>query len=509
MAKAITVVGLGSGDENQLTLGVLRRLTAADAVYLRTEDHPVVPYLKGQGIACSSFDHIYEAQSSFEDVYEAIAAELLRLAAETDKQVVYAVPGHPFVAERTTLLLRERCAAAGISFEAVGGESFLDQAFARFGFDPIEGFQLLDASSLSMSVLNPRLHTVIGQVYDMYTASDAKLALMELYPDEHTVWVGHALGVAGSESMTAVPLYELDRLTGYGNLSLIYVPPTQADAVINKTFPRLHEIVRILRSPEGCPWDREQTHQSIRKNLIEETYEVLETLDDDDPDAMCEEMGDLLLQIMLHAQMEEETGSFTAYDVIAGLNEKLLRRHPHVFGSRDADNSEEALARWEEVKAEEKRQKGLKPEALSALHGVPRDLPGLMKAYKLQKKAAKVGFDWDRMEDVLAKVEEELAELKAELGLPAEAGASPSAAVAPERQVEELGDLLFALVNLARFLSCDPEEALSRTNRKFVRRFTYVEEKLRERGLKPADATLEEMERYWQEAKTLSPEEAL
>ncbi len=491
MAKAITVVGLGSGDENQLTLGVLRHLTAAEAVYLRTEEHPVVPYLKEQGIACSSFDSVYEAQSSFNDVYETIAAELLRLATEEDRQIVYAVPGHPFVAERTTMLLKERCAAADIPFEAVGGESFLDQAFARFGFDPIEGFQLLDATSLSMSVLNPRLHTVIGQVYDMYTASDAKLALMELYPDEHVVWVGHALGVAGSESMMEVPLYELDRQTGYGNLSLIYVPPTEADAVINKTFPRLHEIVRILRSPEGCPWDREQTHQSIRKNLIEETYEVLETLDDDDPDAMCEEMGDLLLQIMLHAQMEEETGSFTAYDVIAGLNEKLLRRHPHVFGSREADNSEEALARWEEVKAEEKRQKGLQPEALSALHGVPRDLPGLMKAYKLQKKAAKVGFDWDRMEDVLAKVEEELAELKAELG------------ESQDRQEDELGDLLFAIVNLARFLSCDPEEALARTNRKFVRRFSYVEKKLREAGKEPADATLEEMEHYWQEAKTL------
>jgi tetrapyrrole methylase family protein / MazG family protein len=496
MAAAITVVGLGSGDENQLTLGVLRRLEEAGTVYLRTAEHPVVRYMEGRGVRLHSFDSIYEAKPSFEEVYETITSELIRIASEENRLVVYAVPGHPFVAEKTTKLLKERCPAAGIAFQAVGGESFLDQAFARFGFDPIEGFQLLDASELSLSVLNPKLHTVIGQVYDTYTASEAKLALMELYPDEYPVYVGHALGVAGSEEMQEVPLYELDRLSGYGNLSLIYIPRSGDAALTNRTFGRLHEIVRILRSPEGCPWDREQTHLSIRKNLIEETYEVLETLDDDDPDAMCEEMGDLLLQIMLHAQMEEETGSFTVYDIIAGLNEKLIRRHPHVFGTHGAEDSEEALARWDEVKAEEKRKKGMDPEQLSALHGVPRDLPGLMKAYKLQKKAAKVGFDWDKLEDVFAKVEEELQELREETG---PEGTS-------DRQEAELGDLLFAVVNLSRFVKCDPEEALARTNRKFMQRFSYIEEQVRLRGGKLEQTSLLEMENYWQEAKKLLQE---
>lgn len=493
MAASITVVGLGSGDESQLTLGVLSRLEAAGTVYIRTSDHPVVAYLQEKrGITFSSFDRIYEAHDSFEAVYEAITAELLELARSGEKPVVYAVPGHPFVAERTTALLKERCAVEGFSFEAVGGESFLDQAFARFGFDPIEGFQLLDASSLDLAVLNPRLHTVIGQVYDMYTASEAKLALMELYPDEHRVYVGHALGVAGQESIIQVPLYELDRQEGYGNLSLIYLPRSVEDGLENRTFGRLHEIVRILRSPGGCPWDREQTHQSIRKNLIEETYEVLETLDDDDPDAMCEELGDLLLQIMLHAQMEEETGAFTVYDIIEGLNRKLIRRHPHVFGEKAAGNAEEALVRWDEVKAEEKRKKGLAPETLSALHGVPRDLPGLMKAYQLQKKASRVGFDWDKLEEVLAKVEEELEELRSEAG-----------GTDKEAQEAELGDLLFAAVNVARFIDCDPEEAIARTNRKFVQRFSYVEEQVRLRGGQLEQTSLIEMEQYWQEAKKL------
>lgn len=492
MAATLTVVGLGSGDDNQLTLGVLRKLENARRICLRTAEHPVVRFLQERGLAFETFDRLYEAHSDFGSVYEAIATELIGLArGEAEGEVVYAVPGHPFVAERTTKLLKERCPEAGIGFGVIGGESFLDQAFARFGFDPIEGFQLLDAAELSPRALNPQLHTVIGQVYDGDTASDAKLSLMELYPDEYPVWVGHALGVAGQEQLLQVPLYELDRIKGYGNLSLIYVPRSDDPALANRTFGRLHEIVQILRSPEGCPWDREQTHLSIRKNLIEETYEVLETLDDDDPEAMCEEMGDLLLQIMLHAQMEEETGSFTVFDVIQGLNEKLIRRHPHVFGTSGAEDADEALVKWNEVKAEEKRRKGLDPEKLSALHGVPRDLPGLMKAYKLQKKAAEVGFDWEKVEDVFAKVEEELQELRAEMG--------PDGT--KENREAELGDLLFAVVNLARFLKTDPEEALARTNRKFVQRFSYIEEQLRLRGRNLEQTSLLEMETYWQEAK--------
>ena len=168
----------------------------------------------------------------------------------------------------------------------------------------------------------------------------------------------------------------------------------------------------LFRSPEGCPWDREQTHESIRKNLIEETYEVLETIDEDDPDHMKEELGDLLLQIMLHSQMEEELGTFNVFDVIEGLNDKLIFRHPHVFGDKNANDAEEALRNWESMKAEEKRRKGVKPEQLSVLSGVPRDLPALMKAYKIQKKASKVGFDWDNAKDCIDKIHEELGELQ-------------------------------------------------------------------------------------------------
>jgi len=491
MTAQITVLGLGTGDPDQLTLGVWRKLQSAERLFLRTERHPVAEWIRGNGVGYETFDALYERESTFEDVYEEIARTLMRHAADGG-EIVYAVPGHPMVAEKTVQLLRERCPEAGIPLRVGGGESFLDQAFSRFGFDPIDGFQLLDATDMRSDRLNPRIHTLIGQVYDAFTASDVKLTLMDVYPDDYLVMVGHALGVSGSERIETVPLHELDRVEGYGNLSLIWVPRTESDAVLNRTFDRLHEIVAILRSPEGCPWDREQTHASLRKNLIEETYEVLETIDDDDPDAMCEELGDLMLQVMLHSQMEEETGAFTVYDVIRGLNEKLIRRHPHVFGDREAEDADEALANWQSIKDEEKRSKGIEPKRQSALDGVPRDLPALMKAFKLQKKAAAVGFDWPNAREVLEKLDEELGELREAMD-----GNDPA------HTAEELGDLLFVVANLARKLKIDPEDALTGANRKFVERFQYIENGLRLRGKDFDQTDLLEMESLWQEAKQI------
>lgn len=503
MAKPLlTIVGLGSGDPDQLTLGVWRRLQAAGRIYVRTEQHPVMSLLQENAIAYSSFDSLYEQYESFPEVYEAIAEELINEALKSAPNsqdpaanaatgaLIYAVPGHPMVAERTVQLLRDKCEAAGIELQIIGGESFLDQAFISLGVDPVEGFVLLDAAELRPALLQPQLHTLIGQVYDTFTASDVKLTLMECFPDDYEVIVCHALGVKGEQRMQRVPLYEIDRLEEYGNLSLIYVPRSDDASLRNRTFERLHEIVAILRSPDGCPWDREQTHQSIRKNFIEELYEALEAIDNDDPAGMQEEFGDIILQVMLHSQMEEETGAFTVFDVIQSLNEKLIFRHPHVFGDRNASNSEEALGNWEQMKAEEKRIKGTDANRISQLDGIPPDLPALMKAYKLQKKAAKVGFDWDELEPVLSKVEEELQELREAID-----------SKGREEQASELGDLLFAVVNTSRFIHADPEEALSRTNRKFKERFAYIEEQLRISGKNFDQTDLTEMDRWWEEAK--------
>ncbi|WP_125666571.1 nucleoside triphosphate pyrophosphohydrolase [Paenibacillus baekrokdamisoli] len=506
MKPTITVVGLGSGDPDQLTLGIWRRLQAVPHRYVRTAEHPMMSLFKEHDMLYKSFDSLYEQLDSFPDVYAAITEALIQealLLAASDAaddsgsahahEIIYAVPGHPMVAERTVQLLRERCPEEGIDLTILGGESFLDQAFTRLGFDPIEGFQLLDASDLKASLLRPELHTVIGQVYDEYTASDVKLTLMERLPDDYTVIVGHSLGIAGEEQILAVPLYELDRTPGYGNLSLIWLPRSTDETLRNRSFERLHEIVAILRSPEGCPWDREQTHLTLRKNFIEETYEAIEAIDNDDPDNMCEEFGDVILQVMLHSQIEEEVGSFSVYDVLQALNEKLIFRHPHVFGDLGANNSAEALQNWEQMKAEEKRRKGIDPTKASQLDGIPPDLPALMKAYKIQKKAAKVGFDWDDIKPVLDKIDEELVELR-------EAIESKDA----EEQASELGDLLFAAVNASRFIHADPEEALARTNQKFKKRFEYIEQQLRISGRTFDQTDLIEMDKFWEEAKKFS-----
>jgi len=490
MKPTIIVAGLGSGGEDHITLGVWRRIRETPRRYVRTSSHPAVRKLAGDGLDFRSFDHLYEQLDSFPEVYERIADELIRLAREDGGTILYAVPGHPMVAERTVRLLRERCAGAGVGLEIVGGESFLDQAFVRLGFDPIEGFQLLDASDVKPSLLRPEIHTVIAQVYDRLIASDVKLSLMERYPDDHPVTIGHALGVPGEERIETVPLHELDRLETYGDMTLVWLPKSDDPMLRNRSFDRLKEIVEILRGPNGCPWDREQTHRSIRKNFIEETYEAIEAIDNDDPAGMQEELGDVLLQVMLHSQMEAENGTFDIYDVIQSLNEKLLFRHPHVFGEVGAANADEALANWERMKAEEKRRRGL-PERSSVLDGIPRDLPALLKAYELQKKAAKVGFDWPDIGPALDKVGEELRELRDAIASGRDR----------EAQAQELGDLLFAAVNVARFIGADPEEALARTNAKFGRRFAYIEEQLKQSGRTFDQTNLEEMDRWWEEAK--------
>ncbi|MFB3817755.1 MAG: nucleoside triphosphate pyrophosphohydrolase [Candidatus Methylomirabilales bacterium] len=253
-------------------------------------------------------------------------------------------------------------------------------------------------------------------------------------------------------------------------------------------FGELVEIMARLRGEGGCPWDREQTHESIKPYLIEETYEVLEAIDERAPDKLREELGDLLLQVVFHARMAEETGAFDIRHVIASIAEKLRRRHPHVFGEVRADTAQEVLFNWEQIKQRERQAATGKA---SALDGVPRELPALLRAHRLQEKASRVGFDWKEAQEVYRKVEEELGELRAAMQQQR-----------PERMEAELGDLLFALVNLSRFIAVNPEEALRKTIARFIARFRYIEEALARRGASLRDATLEQMDRLWDEAKT-------
>lgn len=251
-------------------------------------------------------------------------------------------------------------------------------------------------------------------------------------------------------------------------------------------FEQLLSIMRRLRGPGGCPWDAEQTHESLTRYLLEETYEVIEAIDDKSPQHLKEELGDLLLQPVFHAAIAEESGDFTMRDIIDTLCEKLIRRHPHVFGDLDIKDSNAQIENWEKIKKEEKGS-----ERPSALSGIPNHLPALLRAHKISEKASRVGFDWEHSDQVFAKVMEELHEFEE-----AWAGGDPL------RMEDELGDLLFSIVNLGRFLSLNPEEALRKTINRFQKRFSFVEDTLHGRGLQIQDTSFEELDQLWEQAKS-------
>ncbi len=584
----ITIAGMGAGAPGDLTLGTWKALKAASRIMLRTGRHPVVEWLAREGIAFTTFDSFYEQACSFQEVYARIAEAVLQEA--RNRPVLYAVPGHPLVAEDSVRLILERAEEEGLQVELLPAVSFLDAVFSALRLDPGAGLQVLDGLLLQQRPPLPSRPAVITQVYSRLIASEVKLTLLELYPPEHPVAVIRAAGVPGEERVEKHPLFEIDHLDWVDHLTSLFLPeiaeigPRDAeggegpedtrelpgltepgwpcrDENGSKTaagleylpeqevrgtgaagqasgspsgpekmdiqdpgagsgsgspeeregaaeeFPltELNELKRSssscrypldplvkimsrLRGEGGCPWDREQDHRSLRPYLLEEAYEVLEALDGGDMYKICEELGDLLLQVVFHAQIAAERGSFDINGVVAGISEKLIRRHPHVFGSRTARNSRDVVLLWDRIKAEEREgvpQKGL-------LAGVSMSLPALMRAARLQKKAAGAGFDWPDYHGAMDKVREELTELEA-----AVAGKDPV-------KIEgEIGDLLFSVVNLARLLGIEPEAALTGTAAKFTRRFEYVEKMARLNNRDLGQCTLAEMDQWWEEAKNL------
>jgi tetrapyrrole methylase family protein / MazG family protein len=482
--NTITIVGLGAGDLEQLPLGVYRLIKESEALFLRTKEHPVVKDFAAEGVAFHSFDEIYEKHDRFEQVYEEIT-EVLVSHAEAGP-LVYAVPGHPLVAEKTVQLLLELHRQGKIEVKVGGGQSFIDALFASVGADPIDGFQLLDGTSLRLQDIHMNQQLIIGQVYDAFIASEVKLTLMELYPYDYEVMLVTAAG-SKEEKVERIPLVELDRAAGLSNLTSLYVPAVKEMESAFKQYGTLREIISTLRGPDGCPWDREQTHQSLKRYLIEETYELLEAIDEDDIDHIIEELGDVLLQVMLHAQIGEDEGMFTMEEVIESIASKMVRRHPHVFGTVDVENAEQVKLNWDKIKQQEK---GGSEESSSMLKDIAKGMPALLKSYEYQKKAAKAGFDWPDSKGAWDKIWEEIKEFEKEV----ENG--------NETEItKEFGDILFALVNVARFYNVFPEEALAMTNTKFYRRFSYVEKQVRGSGKSFEDFTLEELDAFWNEAK--------
>lgn len=478
----ITIVGLGPGSPGFITLETWDKLTGAAHLLLRTAKHPTADALEECGLKFSSYDSMYEAKETFEAVYEAIAADVVGRAA-AGESLVYAVPGSPLVAERTVTLIRALAKQEEVTVRILAGMSFIELLYTRLGIDPIDGLTVIDGKDLARLPEGLLTSLVVTQVYSRQVASEVKLSLMELYPDDFEIVLLRNLGLP-DEAISRLPLYELDRSEGIDHLTSVYVPPLARKQSQFDLAP-LTDIMARLRSPGGCVWDIEQTHTSLRRNLIEEVYEVIEAIDLADGPLLCEELGDLLLQIVFHARMAEETDAFTMQDVIDGITEKLIRRHPHVFGDVTVRDAGEVVLNWEAIKRKEKAK-----ERKSVLDGVPKNFPALLRADKLQNKAAKVGFDWDNISPVWDKIKEEIAELK------------EAVEKKDEKAVEEeFGDVVFTIVNLSRFLGVDAEVALNAANRKFVNRFSHMEQTVSRQGLKWEALTLKELNRLWDESK--------
>jgi len=478
----LQIVGLGAGGLKLLTLEAYQILKKADKVYLRTKEHPAVTDLEGEGIVFESFDYLYESCESFDEVYETITDKIISLV-NSKENIVYGVPGHPLVAEDTVQKIINNLDDS--DYQIIAGPSFIDAIFTSLGIDPISGIKVLDGLNFTLRDLEPSIATIISQVYNQMVASEVKLTLMEIYPDDFKLTVMRGVGLI-EERIEEVPLYQLDRLDWIDHLTSIYLPVHQDN---NREFNRLLEIMEILRSPNGCPWDLEQDHHSLKKHLIEEAYEVLERIEGDDLWGMANELGDVLLQVVFHAQIAKQEGTFTIYDVIEEINEKMIRRHPHIFAQIQVEDAAEVVDNWEEIKRQEKAKTG-EEELNSILDTVPIQLPALMQAQKIQSKVAKVGFEWPEVDGALAKVEEEIAELKAEI------------IENNFKEIkEEFGDLLFSLVNLAKFLEIDAESSLRQTINKFKDRFNYIEERVAQKNKELTDFSLEELDELWEEAK--------
>lgn len=388
----IHIAGLGPGNPGDVTLKV-RRLMAQCRVLLRTKEHPTVEALTGWGIDYTSFDDFYEKYDEFEQVYAAIAREVVRLAKEGG-DLLYLVPGNPFIAEKSVQELLQLLKTEDLSWEIHGAVSFIDSLLATVQRDPIEGLQIIDGQGLAQQGINPRADVIVTQVYNPRLASDVKLALGFYMEDEAELLFIKGAGLA-EEEVKRIPLWQLDRQR-VDHLTSLYIPRES----FRPDFFSFKQTVDALRAPGGCPWDREQTHDSLRRYLIEEAYEAVDAILAEDVDNLREELGDVLLQVVLHSRIAEEAGDFTIQDVIASVNDKMISRHPHVFGQLNLDTADQVLDNWEKIKKEEKGPVSLADK----LKSLPRSLPAMMRVAEIQKKAAAYGIKRPEPAEITAKI---------------------------------------------------------------------------------------------------------
>ncbi len=474
----LTIIGLGPGDISYLTLQALDKLQAADVVYLRTARHPIVDALAVKGVNFESYDAFYDSAESFDDVYRAIADDIV--AKLKTKPVFYAVPGNPFVAEKTVELLKARC--ANVTY--IHGASFIDAVITALGIDPVNGLRIVNSLELDPFLQLSDDVLVCIQCYNLVVAAQLKIWLSSIFYDEHPILVVQSAGIKDQQRIIEMPLYELDRYQDFDHLTSVVVIPQRQQ--MRHQVAGLMAIVKMLRSENGCPWDREQDHQSLKPSVLEEAYEVAEALENDDIFSLEEELGDLLLQVVFHAQIAMENGDFNMIDVADGISQKLIRRHPHVFGDISAETAEQVKVNWEAIKRQENQYKTV----ADVMRKYSKGLPALFRSQEVVSKAIKAGFDWENVEQAILKIEEEIAELRAAL--------ATDDCVNIE---EELGDILFASCVVATKLGLQPEDALHKATDKFMKRYEVMEKHLESRGLAVHQLDLSALIDAWHKSK--------
>jgi tetrapyrrole methylase family protein / MazG family protein len=475
----IVVVGLGPAGPGLVTADALAAIARIAHRYVRTTRHPSA----GVVAPATAFDDVYDQVDRLDDVYATIVERLVDAAREHG-EVLYAVPGSALVAERTVALLSHD---TRVEVEIVPGVSYLDLAWAALRVDPVAlGVRLVDGRNFAIEAAGERGPLLVAQCDGRQMLSDIKLSLDDVDGnDGPVVTVLQHLGLT-DQTIFDVAWADLDRSFEPDHLTTLWIPALAVP--VGAELVRFYELVRTLRV--RCPWDREQSHQTLTRHLLEETYEVLEAIDALDlADAttyehLADELGDLLFQIFFHSVLGSEAGQFTVADIARGIHDKLVRRHPHVFGSVEAETAAAVVTNWEQIKKVEKGTSSL-------MEGIAGNLPSLLYATKVQKKAASVGFDWADVSGAFPKVAEETAELAAVI----ESGDAKAIA-------DELGDLLFAVTNVARHVRVDPEAALRAATAKFRERFADVERLAAGRGLELTELDLSELDGLWGEVKT-------
>jgi len=469
----VTILGLGPDDINFLTVKANELLQSGRRIVFRTNICAAAEYLAKKNVRTESCDFIYETADDFDALDKAIAEHIISLAKEDD--ILYAVPGSGIYGDGSVDLICSMYDNTEIVAGVSTGEFMLSKHMPQ-GIS--EGIAKIPASVLSDAAINTRLPMIITSLDDQYTLTEIKIVLSEKYSDEHPVTL------INEDGKKDIMLFEIDRGHNVSHTSILYIPPKKNDEKYD--LYDLLKIFRKLRSPGGCPWDREQDHQSLKRYLIEECAEVLDAIDKNDMDELMDELGDILLQVMFHSVIAEERGDFDIYSVIENLSRKLIVRHPHVFGTVDVKNSDEVLQNWDEIK---KKQRNSKSEA-EIMKKYPKNLNALIRAQKVQERAAKVGFDWDSREGVIDKVREELEEVIFEYKQNNE-----------QKLREELGDLLFAVVNVCRMYDMLSEFVLNESTNKFINRFETMENDIKAENLSFEELSLEQMDIFWENAK--------